>query len=180
VYCNYQLRSHQTAKNIIGSLLRQAVQQAGPIPNEIRVWFEDAKRLHSPPILSEMKSLLFSTFRHTKRRIYIVIDGLDELQPQSLEFLKILRDGLAESSAPRIMVMSRPFPGFDGLRSSAPEIEINAHEDDMRAFVNARISDRLNRIISSDSALEEEIEESVIERSGGMYVLIRIKPYCVF
>lgn len=180
VYCNFKDSTRQTANNIIRSLLRQAIQQDGNMPNEIRVWFKDAMKYNSLPTLSEIKAVLFGKFRSTKNSAYIIIDGLDELQSQNREIITILRDELAESSTLRIMVTSRHGPGLVELSSNSPVINIDEHLDrtiDFRIFVSAKIANNkhLSRVIGSDSALRKEIDDWLIECSMGLYVLIRIK-----
>ncbi|KFY78964.1 hypothetical protein V498_09003, partial [Pseudogymnoascus sp. VKM F-4517 (FW-2822)] len=175
VYCNVRDSTRQTANNIIRGLLRQAIQQDGNMPNEIRVWFEDAMKYNSLPTLSKIKAVLFGKFRSTKNSVYIVIDGLDELQPQNREIITILRDELAESSTLRIIVTSRPTDGLVELSSNSPAVDINAQlskTDDLRIFVSAKITNNkhLQRIIGSDSALREEIEDRVIISSKGLFL----------
>lgn len=160
IYCGY--KDSTRPYNIFRSLLRQAVQQQGRIPDEIRVWFEGTMKLNSLPTFSEIKTLLFRKFRSAKSSVYIVIDGLDELQPQSQEIINILRDGLAESSALRIIVTSRHGPGLVELSSNSPVVNIDAHlnkTDDLWIFVSAKITNNrhLQRLIGSDIALREKL-----------------------
>jgi hypothetical protein len=127
--------------------------------------------LNAAPTLDVVKTLLFSTFRRTKRSIYIIIDGLDELQPDSCRVIDILRDGLAGSTAPKIMVTSRHLDSLIKQRAITPTIEIRATETDLRALIKSSLThnSRLRRFIRLDSALREEIEESVVKRSMGKY-----------
>lgn len=174
IYCDFRHNDQQTIKNILGSLLRQAVQQSGPIPIEVRDSFERAQSSNAAPTLEVVKTLLFSTFRRAKRSIYIIIDGLDELQPNSWRVIDVLRDGLAGSTAPKIMVTSRHLDSLTKQRAITPTIEIRATDTDLQALIKASLThnSRLGRFIRLDSALKEEIEESVAKKSMGMYDLI--------
>ncbi|KFY82422.1 hypothetical protein V498_08591 [Pseudogymnoascus sp. VKM F-4517 (FW-2822)] len=175
IYCGFKDSTRQTPDNIIRSLLRQAVQQEGRIPNEIRVWFEGAMKLNSLPTFSEIKALLFGKFRSTKSSIYIVLDGLDELQFHNREIITILRDELAELPALRIIVTSRNFFGLVELCSNTPVVDIDAYlnaADDLRIFVSAKIANNkhLRRIINSDPALRKKIEDWAVESSNGWFL----------
>jgi hypothetical protein len=173
IYCDFIYYDQEIIKDILGSLLRQALQQSGIIPDEVRDYFEHAQRLNAVPTLEEVKTLLFRFFRRTERSIYIIIDGFDELQPESQRVIGILRDELTGSAAPKILVTSRHLGSLAKQRANAPTIEIKAPDTELRAFVKASLSpnSRLGRVIRGDSALREEIEESVVERSMGMYDL---------
>jgi len=170
VYGNFRYREQQTIKNILGNLLRQVIQQKAINRGIIEDCF--GRGLDTAPKLSKITNLLFDTFRHSKRSIYIIVDGFDELPPKSRGIIDVLRN---ESAKLKIMVTSRNLPELDVHRQgfNAPVIEIKPEVEDMLFFVRTSLINnaRLARFIRNDPALKQKIEESIVKKSMGVYVL---------
>ncbi|KAG9236434.1 ankyrin repeat-containing domain protein [Amylocarpus encephaloides] len=87
-----------TPKNILGSLLKQLIQLKGSIPPAVREAWKRAVRVDAKPTLPELTEL-FANEVTSYDRVHVVIDALDEAQPDvrkyiEKKFLKLSPDKL--------------------------------------------------------------------------------------
>lgn len=183
IYCDYRQRNLQTTKSVLGSLLRQAIQKSGSIPDELRNHFKNAQNSNAAPDLDEIKTLFFGILRHTKKNSYLIIDGLDELQPQARKVVDIIRVGLSETTSVRLMVTSRPFTGHGEMpvNTSVINIDIKIKRPDVTKFITESLmrNSRLRTLTQHDIALRQAVESTLIEKSNGMYDFSKIGHFWV-
>jgi hypothetical protein len=173
VYCNYKAREEQDASSLLAALLKQLVQsQVSAIEPVERLHQRHADR-GTKPSLNEIYSALRDVLMHYPR-VYIVVDALDECQDRARrQLLAKLRD-LEAGKDVRLMVTSRSIPGIEDLFRKALRLEVQASREDVKRFVAGQIY-RLPGCIQRNAALQEMVQEKIVEAADGMQVSSRDK-----
>ena len=111
---------------------------------------------------------------HTlSKKIYIVIDALDELEEEDRRKLwrVIIRLTDSFSSSVNVMVTSRTNTYLADDLTDIRKIEIRTENDDILMYVKARLtSGHLARILEPDPELKSHILHIIPAKSNGMYV----------
>ena len=169
MYCDYADKDNQTAENIIASLVKQLSLRKPSTLDHIQKLYEQCGLGKVRPGLTK----LTETFRNlctAYRRIYLVIDALDECDEESR---KLLLDQLekVDHSIVRIFLTSRPHliemqRKFDEL----PQVEIMAKDSDIREFILNDIREKFNllELIEDTAQLEENIIIAITSKAKGM------------
>jgi len=108
-----------------------------------------------------------------------VIDALDELgesEEDALQFMEII-----SSLGPHVKILctSRFSTTFEEYFSQATKLQISAQNDDIAKFLEAQISQkyRLSRHVRADPKLKDDIVETIIKKSQGMWVTLPVFPF---
>jgi hypothetical protein len=170
VYCNYKAQEEQDTCSMLAAILKQLVQCRPSIVDD------SVERLHKQhanqgtrPSLDEV----FSTVRDVLTRyptVYIVIDALDECQDGTRrQFLAKLRD-LRAGRDVRLMATSRFISEIiDAFRDlQTLMLEVKANKEDVKRFVAGQIY-RLPKCIQDDLALQDMVQEKIVDAVDGMY-----------
>jgi hypothetical protein len=171
-YCDYRDQDHQTARNIIASILKQLSSQSLSLPAPVTNLHSRLGGNSEQPPLKELEStlqLVCQGFDQT----FIIIDALDECDTKKHRdnLLGVLR-GL-DKSLIRILVTSRPYLG-DLIRnlSTYPQIRIEAKATDVRMFLAQKIDEDREVAELFDPVLREEAISAISQAAQGMYVAI--------
>ncbi|KAJ7779549.1 hypothetical protein B0H14DRAFT_2474413, partial [Mycena olivaceomarginata] len=112
---------------------------------------------------------------HTKA--FFVIDGLDECTADEGNVRSILF-GRLRSLGPNVnlMLTSRPHVDVTAAFPSSLRLEIRATEQDIRQYVRGQIhlSSRLAKHVNTRPDLPQEIENEIINRADGMFLLAKL------
>lgn len=170
MYCDYKEQEQQTPVNLISSLLQQLVEQQSSVPDEVRSLWEEHTRRRTRPCLAECSRLLQST-ASAFSEIFIVIDALDESS-------EITRDDLIAEiqklpSHLHLMATSRHNPNIEQLFNGSIQLEIQAHDADVKAYIRTQIDkrERLKKFVRADPRLQGMIETKLASKAQGMCVL---------
>lgn len=166
VYCNYKSQEEQDASSMLAAILKQLVQGRSSA-------IEPIERLHqrhvdrgTKPSLEEIYNTLLDVLTHYKS-VHIVIDALDECQDGArFQFISKLRD-LQSRHDVRLMATSRFIPDIQDAFSETPVLEVQASREDVKRFVAGQTY-RLPRCIQRDFALQEMVQERIVEAVDGM------------
>ncbi|KAF2182128.1 hypothetical protein K469DRAFT_586866 [Zopfia rhizophila CBS 207.26] len=105
--------------------------------------------------------------------VYIVIDALDECQDSTRrQFLAKLRD-LQAGRDIRLMATPRFMPEIEDAFREALWLEVQASEEDVKHFVAGQTY-RLPRCIQRDPALQDMVQDKIVEAVDGMFLLARL------
>jgi len=169
VYCNYKAQKEQDASSMLAAILKQLVQARPSI-------IEPVERLHQQhtgqgtrPSLDEISSALRDVLVHYPT-VHIVIDALDECRDTDgarRQFLARLRE-LQAGRDVRLMATSRFIPEIVDEFREALRLEVQASEEDVKRFVVGQTY-RLPKCIQRDSALQNMVQDKIVEAVGGMY-----------
>jgi len=147
--------------------LQQLITIRGSAGDElIEMYEEESKRRGRPTFDEWVKKLNAEARRH--RKIYVVLDALDEAEEEALE--EILEVLAAVPNCSRIMT-SRPFviERYTEIYNIPPDrkLEIQAQPEDLRTYIVGRLNESRRRV-SHDPALQELVVGKVIDRAQGM------------
>jgi len=175
LYCDYRDQKDQTETNLLGSLLAQFLA-CQSMPKSI---FEEvldvceAKQKKLEPLNLE-KALEMILLVVQSSRVFICVDAVDELeQGAQLSFLKSLEKIVhGARHTPRLFLTGRPHAQANVHRclgtGDEASITVTANEGDIRSFIAIRIGE--SDAEAMDDKLKEEIIETIVAKSGGMYV----------
>jgi Cdc6-like AAA superfamily ATPase len=175
VYCSYRSRGEQTPSTLLGSILKQLVQFETPSVVEL---VTKLKQHHvdrgTKPTADDLRQVLLSVLAEFSTT-YIVVDALDEFSIDSgsrSQFLGHLR-ALQQSTDLRLMIISRHIPDIVEEFRQDPNVEIRAHDEDIRSFITGQLF-RLPRCIQRDTELQGMVQEKIASAIDGMYVHVFI------
>jgi hypothetical protein len=169
IYCNYK-SEHQTASNIIGSLLRQLLRGRG-VPQCVVDLHDTHNNKTSRPKIWELTKCLKQVIEQFSY-VYFIIDALDEYDEGdgirdvlTGELLKLVP--LPNS---HVLVTSRWLSSIERAFERSLRLEIRATDQDVTKYVEQRIenSARLRRPMNEDCKLKSDVVETMVERCQGM------------
>jgi hypothetical protein len=172
VYCIYN-GIHQTAVNLLGSLLRQLAVQNSAMLDDIKSCHKNQR--DSRPSLEQISRLLHSQVQKYNT-VFIVIDALDECP----EAGQVRKHFLAEVRRLRpdvqIMVTSRHLPSIESTFSQDKRLEVRAHEEDVQTFIESRMATRteLSDVLYGHDDVRSIIVATLLKKTHGMSVHRRI------
>jgi len=173
LYYDFNAHKEQTTAHMLGAILKQVVSDWEHIPQEIEAAFYmsegnlDGRELE----LAEILKLLISTLR-TLKQSYICIDALDEFPREYRpELFKSLVQITRESPSTRLFMTGRQHIREEVGRyfTSRAEIQIIPSEEDIKKYLDMRLSKDTQPGIMNDS-LREEILTTILENISEMYV----------
>ena len=177
------LSNAQQALSILSSFIKQLCEflvlklKAYPddILKSIRKYFGQRSM---EPDFEDLKEIFIRLFHHVPNTTY-VLDGLDALNPKDaksiLDCFRLLFDGSTTQHGSQIMMCSRDqIPGYFNLFTFVPgtrQISTSFNNmKDINNYIQTRIMDKtLDRKLTSNSQLLEEMGLVLLTRSSGMY-----------
>jgi len=173
LYCDHQARKDQSAVNMIGGLLKQALLGATRIPGEIKNCFEESRKRGGQGLrLPEMLKLMAKVINSIDR-VYICIDAVDELLAHDRsEFIGALRQIIQDAPNTRLFLTGRPYIRRElnqHLTKSVPVIHIVADPGDIASYLSHKIDEAGGRdpeLMTEN--LKEDITTTILEKASGM------------
>jgi len=165
IYCNYKTQE-QDVSDMLAAILKRLVQTRPSIAEPV----ERLHRLHAGngtrPLLEEMFKALQDVLVHYPTT-HIVVDALDECPDGTRrQFLTKLQD-LRIGRDVRLMATSRFIPEIVNGFRKALQLEVQASKGDVKRFVAGQIY-RLPRCIQHNPALQDIVQEKIVEAADGM------------
>ncbi|KAF2174931.1 hypothetical protein K469DRAFT_724913 [Zopfia rhizophila CBS 207.26] len=166
VYCNYKAQEEQDATSMLAAILKELAQTQPSIVEPLERLHKQHTDRGTRPSLDEVFGALRDAIVRCST-VYIMIDALDECQDGTRhQFLAKLRD-LQAGRDIRLMATSRFIPEIvDGFKE-ALRLEVQAGKEDVKRFVAGQIY-RLPRCIQRDPALQEMVQEKIVEAVEGL------------
>jgi hypothetical protein len=172
VYCNYKSQEELDASGMLAAILKQLVQARPSV-------VEPVDRLHKKhadrgtrPSLDEVFSALQDVLARYST-VHIVIDALDECRESDgtrRQLLARIRE-LQTRMDVHLMVTSRFIPGIVDTFREALQLEVRASGHDVKRFVAGKM-DRLPKFVQRNPALQEMVQEKIVEAVDGMYAYV--------
>ena len=168
----------QTASNFLGSSLRQLAMQSVQSLEDIKSCHKHHGRYGTRPSFNEIARLLRSQVEEFEE-VFIVIDALDECPERDQtrkSFLTEIRGLLPKVN---LMVTSRNMPSIEIMFKHDTRLEIRAHDQDVRNFVNSQMEqrDELVDLLEGHNDVRSSITATVLEKTNGMLVNQSITLY---
>ncbi|KXT10567.1 hypothetical protein AC579_1799 [Pseudocercospora musae] len=179
-FCSHAGRHN--AAIMLRSLLFQLLRSTSGLASELRTWFSTTERiayaLSNRDVLWVIFTKVLSSIGH-KKRTSCLLDGIDELEPESMawlvEKLRDFHDRGAEQPAfhkVQILVVSRSLPSLRGLPQIALDNDNDANTSrDIEMFVASRARQLAQRLELSDD-ISRTIRESLLTRSDGTFLWV--------
>ena len=169
-YCDYRERSSLTPLTFAASLLRQLAGQARPFPQPVFDFYELFKNespQRQPRYLMKTLISVCSIFPEC----FVVVDALDEIDPKHRrDFLKILKE--LQLAFVKVFVTTRPhLQDISEAFSSDIRQPVEAHEKDIKTFLNNSLADSENMEELLDDGMREEIINTLSQNANGMFLL---------
>ena len=179
MYCNYKERVQQTVPNLIGSLLKQLVQYRPQVSENVLSLFTKHKHHNTYPALADLSRTLRAEIQPYSK-VFIVVDALDECPDDSMARTHLLTELRSFAGNVNLLVTSRNLTSIGPQLPGANRIQVSANDDDVRKYIKGRLltEPRLLRHIEGDSALRQHLEDSILEKHGGMSVYPASSRYC--
>ncbi|KAJ7453091.1 hypothetical protein FB451DRAFT_1185350 [Mycena latifolia] len=176
IYLSHQEIEAQSLSILLAGLWRQLVVQK-PISPVVRALYDKHRQKRTRPSLEEVDSLLCLAISELSK-VFIVVDAIDEYPEQQRHILLRHLSSLTAGSAVNLMLTSRPhLLNLTHVVNNFQTLEVRATENDVRRHVDAEIlkSSRLSRHIENCPNLRKEIEEIIVRRSDGMFLLAKLQ-----
>ncbi|KAL8775416.1 MAG: hypothetical protein Q9194_003784, partial [Teloschistes cf. exilis] len=172
VYINYKAQEEQDASSLLAAILKQLVQgQLSTVEHIERLHQKHASQ-GTKPSLDEIYNTLRDVLTDYPT-VHLVIDALDECQDGTRhQFLAKIRD-LHAGRDVRLMVTARSIPNIEDAFRGALRLEVQASKEDVKRFVAGQIY-RLPRCIQRDPALQDLLQEKIVDAVDGMFLLARL------
>ncbi|KAI8277545.1 hypothetical protein K4K60_006914 [Colletotrichum sp. SAR11_57] len=170
IFCDYRKRNDQNPRNLLaslwGQLLRKRVLNEAECQSLKERYVDKNIRL----LVEDIRQLTYEEARRYSR-YFILVDALYELEEEHrvplLDALYTLHPGINLLITSRIMRFNEL-----GLRH-AKELEIMAEDSDLRKYIVER-EGRLEANVRKDKKLIRDIEDVIIERAQGMFLLAKL------
>ncbi len=170
LYCSYKEEETQTPENMVGSLLKQLVQNRAVLPGDVRNLYTKHFSKKTRPRLDEFARLLVQEVT-TSSLVFVVIDALDECPERGNTRARLLTEIQKLPQNARVLITSRYSSMIEERFGNVPQIDIRATDDDFKRYVEARIEEAsLAKHVRSSSEIMEEITKTVVQTSQGMCV----------
>ncbi|KAF4632226.1 hypothetical protein G7Y89_g5909 [Cudoniella acicularis] len=170
VFCSYQRRDQENLDQLLlRSLLRMLLEQLYTLPKEICHLYEEYKRtrrdIDFEKILVQMKIVSSQRPRTT-----LIVDALDELEPQHLKSLITRLLKLQEEAKVNLFFTSRKSNEMDCLFPHVHRVEVTATEEDVRNYLVEYIQ-QLPPFIQKNKKLQQNICDAIVSGVDGMFLL---------
>ncbi|KAF2029019.1 ankyrin [Setomelanomma holmii] len=172
IFCDYNSEHEQSVQQLLGALIQQLVQNNRDLTDPLLALHEAHAEKKTFPSIDEIINTLQSMMlEHTD--VYVIVDAIDECSSKSrkrrqlifaLQRLQTTIDTL------HLLVTSRFTPEVVEAFESSPLLEIKAHVDDVRNYVQSRIKD-FRAPLRDD--WQTKVEDVVTGSTNGMFLLAR-------
>lgn len=167
-YFDYWDKDNQTPTRLLSSILRQIVATIPDTPKCVIDAYSKAQGVSESLQVHELENMI-SEIASTVRRVYIIIDALDECdelrhRKTVLQFLY----RITQIPNIRLLVTSRQYThDIEEAFHTHPQIIIHAHESDLRRYMLHQLDcTDISHIVEGDFV--SKVVETLINRAQGM------------
>ncbi|KAJ7453540.1 ankyrin repeat-containing domain protein [Mycena galericulata] len=174
IYLNHKETDMRTPSQLLASLWRQLVFGKS-IPRHLGDLHKRHCETRTRPSVDEDRAVLHSTISEYSK-VFVLVDAMDEYPEEHRNTLLHLLCALGP--AVNLMLTSRPHINIENIvpTSRLETLEIRATEEDVRKYLDGQIlkSSRLRNHIKNSPDLRDAIEEKIVQRSDGMFLLAKL------
>ncbi|KAF3062635.1 putative ankyrin repeat protein [Trichoderma lentiforme] len=172
IYCNFKMQDKQKIDNLLASVLKQLAESQSCLSESIKSLYSRHKAKRTRPSINEILTVLQSvTLMYS--RIFIIVDALDECQESSgcrARFISEL-SSLRKNNGANIFATSRFIPDIRDKFKGSKEVEIRAHDEDVRKYLESQIMQCGSALLK---ARREEITKEIAKVVKGMFLLAQL------
>ncbi|PLB36747.1 nucleoside phosphorylase [Aspergillus candidus] len=173
LYCNFRHKDEQGLEDLLASLLKQLCQDRPFLPDIVRHFYNKHKNKRTRPLLGEIIQAVISVAAMYSR-VFIIVDALDECQASDGYLSGFLTQliHLQAQCGLNIFVTSRLVPQVMEKFKSSTKLEIRAHDQDIRRYLSARISQLQRTLLASRV---DEVHDNITKAADGMFLLAQLQ-----
>ncbi|KAH8816143.1 hypothetical protein F5884DRAFT_841856 [Xylogone sp. PMI_703] len=174
IYCNFRRKDEQRDEDLLASLLKQLSYGISSLPSDMQALYDRHKERRTRPSFDELSSTLQAVVT-LYSRVFIVIDALDECQVYEGYWTKFLSEisSIQVKTEANYFATSRIIPEIIKKFEGSMILEIRARDDDMRKYLDSRLSD-IQGVIKNEPDLQEEVKTGIIQAVPGMFLLAQL------
>jgi NACHT domain len=167
LYCNFKEQDKQEAQDLLANLLKQLAEGKSPLPKSVQALHDQCRAKKTRPSIDDIATALQSVVAEYSR-VFILVDGLDECRAQGncRETLLSRIFGLQKHGV-NFFATSRDMSQITKKFQQSPSLDIRADEQDLRRYVESRISD-LPSFVRDDPDLQEKVKVEIVKAVDGV------------
>lgn len=172
LYCNF--RQHYQRSDLFSSLLKQLSWRRSIVPESMQRLYEHHRDKQTRPSFDEVFRELQSIIANY-RRVFIIIDALDECQVSDGGRRKFLTETLTfqAKTGANIFTTSRINPEITKLFEQSITLEIRARNEDVQRYLDGQMS-RLPSFVQRSPNLQVEIKATISKAVDSMFLLAQL------
>jgi hypothetical protein len=166
LYCNFRRKDEQRAQDLLISLLKQLSEERSSLPDSVKALYHSHKEKRTRPSLDEISRTLQSVATMYSR-VIIIVDALDECQVSDSCRMTFLTEifSLQAKTGAKLFATSRFVPDINEKFKGTIILEIRAHDEDVRQYLDGRISRSGQKLLETH---REEIKTEITKAVDGM------------
>ena len=167
LYCNFKKQDEQEAQNLLANLLKQLAEGKSSLPESVRALHTKCRANTTRPSIDDISTALQSVIAEYSR-VFILVDALDECRAQGgcRDTLLSKIFGLQKHGV-NFFATSRVMSEITEKFKQSPSLDILADEQDLRSYVDGRISD-LPSFVQRQLDLQEVIKTEIVKAVDGV------------
>jgi hypothetical protein len=167
LYCNFKKQNEQEAQALLVNLLKQLAEGKSPLPESIQALHDQYKSKKHQPSIDDITTALQLVVAEYSR-VFILVDALDECRAQGdcRDTLLSRIFGLQKHGV-NFFATSRDMSQITKKFQQSPSLDIRANEQDLRRYVESRISD-LPSFVRGDPDLQEKVKAEIVKVVDGV------------
>ncbi|KAJ7580027.1 hypothetical protein C8J56DRAFT_714823, partial [Mycena floridula] len=178
IYCDYNQQSDQTPTQLLGSILKQLVEQQESVSHHLLCLHETCRSQKSRPTIPELMEALCREVQ-SYSSVYIVVDALDECSNKTRDlFVSTKPNGgiRSLSDTVQILITSRNILSIAQTLDDQTCLGIEAQDQDLQTYIKARIMEdkELKCLIKNDTDFETEITNQITVKATGKFLQARL------
>ncbi|KAF7905376.1 uncharacterized protein EAF01_005897 [Botrytis porri] len=170
IYCNYAEKV--SIAEYLASIIQQLIRQRFVIPDYILDLYHKHRSMGTNINAAEAVHLLHALTSEFPR-LYVVVDALDECEETKKTRTNLIRQLQNLPSNVHLLLTSRRLGDIEEKLSDYPHLNIQASDDDVRAYLEARIDmeENILKFCKKDPTLRKTIVGKIAEKAHGMFLL---------
>ncbi|KXX76597.1 Ubiquitin-conjugating enzyme E2 4 [Madurella mycetomatis] len=174
LFFDFKRQFEQEPRELLSSLARQLVQHQEAVPKSVRELYKKHRETGKVPDVKDMSATL-QTLISPFRRVFLVVDALDECRPEGRcrsIFLEQISE-LQSNTNVSCFLTSRHIPEIEAVFTECSSLEILATGEDIGMYLEGHM-DQLPRFVFENQGLRKQIQREIISAVDGMFLLAQL------
>jgi tetratricopeptide (TPR) repeat protein len=167
-FCDKSDEHGQSASTIVTSIIGQVLAQLDDIPNHVYAAYNIAIRYGRSKIsTSDQPTVILKDLALSLDKLYVVIDGLDELK-DAPTVIHTIKDLVNSATMIQVVFLSRRISAISSRLSAFPTIDLIP--DVVSSDINNYISRELAELPIRDPGLQNKVFQRLSQSANGMFL----------
>jgi Cdc6-like AAA superfamily ATPase len=166
LYCNFRRKGEQKTQDLLESLLKQLSKEQSSLLDSVKSLYDKHKEKQTRPSLDEISRTL-QLVANIFSRVIIIVDALDECQVSDGCRKTFLNEifSLQTKTRANLFTTSRFIPEITERFRGSITLEIRAHDEDLRQYLDGRILQSGQKLLETHC---EKIKTEIAKAVDGM------------